>query len=95
MRADKLWNDKGSCYDCHDPDGIGNGAIGGTDLTKKEHFLYGSDKQSITETIISGRHGISPAFRLGELSPQEIKAVSALTCFHSASSRRHRLVAQP
>ncbi len=74
-RSDKLWNDKGSCYDCHDPDGIGNGGIGGTDLTKKEHFLYGSDKQSITETITSGRHGISPAFE-GKLSSEEIKAVS-------------------
>lgn len=74
-RADKLWNDKGSCYDCHDPDGIGNGGIGGTDLTKKEHFLYGADKQSITETITSGRHGISPAFE-GKLSTEEIKAVS-------------------
>jgi len=75
MRAATIWNDKGSCYDCHDPEGIGNGAIGGTDLTKKEHFLYGSDKQTIIETITSGRHGIMPAFE-GKLSPEEIKAVS-------------------
>jgi len=93
MRADKLWNDKGSCYDCHDPDGIGNSAVGGTDLTKKEHFLYGSDKQSITETIISGRHGISPAFE-GKLTAEEIKAVSVYV-FSFAKQPPPPPVAQP
>jgi len=75
MRANVIWNDKGSCYDCHDTEGVGNGAIGGTDLTKKENFLYGSDKPSISESITSGRHGISPAFE-GKLTAEEIKAVS-------------------
>jgi cytochrome c oxidase cbb3-type subunit 3 len=74
-RAQKIWNDKGSCYDCHDPEGVGNEAIGAANLTAPRLYLYGSDRQSITQSITFGRHGVSPAFE-GKLTAGEIKAVS-------------------
>lgn len=74
-RATAIWDDKGSCYDCHGYDGTGNGAIGATNLTKPRLYLYGSDAASIRDSIANGRHGVMPAFE-GKLKPEEIKAVS-------------------
>lgn len=70
-----LDNAKGNCGDCHTDEGIGNAALGSTDLTKKELFLWGSDKASIIESITKGRRGEMPAFDK-VLKPEELKAVS-------------------
>lgn len=70
-----LDNAKGNCFDCHEEDATGNPALGSTNLTRKELFLYGSDKASIIESITKGRRGVMPDFG-GKLKPEELKAVS-------------------
>ena len=70
-----LDNAKGNCFDCHTEEAIGNPALGSTNLTRKETYLYGSDRASIVESITKGRRGVMPAFD-GMLKPEELKAVS-------------------
>jgi cytochrome c oxidase cbb3-type subunit 3 len=70
-----LDNAKGNCFDCHQEDATGNPALGSTNLTRKDLFLYGSDKPSIVESITKGRRGEMPAFG-DRLKPEELKAVS-------------------
>jgi len=70
-----LDNAKGNCFDCHTEEGTGEASLGSTNLTRKELFLYGSDKASIMESITKGRRGVMPAFD-GMLKPEELKAVS-------------------
>jgi cytochrome c oxidase cbb3-type subunit 3 len=67
--------DKGNCNDCHENDGVGNRALGSTNLTDRAQYLYGSDRAAILESIVRGRRGTMPAFE-GQLRPEEIKAVS-------------------
>ena len=71
-----LDNAKGNCFDCHTEEGTGNAALGSTDLTRKELYLFGSDRASIIESITKGRRAVMPAFE-GKLTPLEVKAVSA------------------
>ena len=77
MRGEALFLDnmKGNCFDCHTEEGTGNPALGSTNLTRKELFLFGSDKASIVESITKGRRAVMPAFD-GTLKPEELKAVS-------------------
>jgi cytochrome c oxidase cbb3-type subunit 3 len=70
-----LDNAKGNCGDCHTDEATGNPALGSTNLTKKELYLYGSDKASIVESITKGRRGTMPEFDK-VLKPEELKAVS-------------------
>ncbi len=76
-RGDVLFHDgaKGNCYDCHGDDATGIDTLGSSNLTKRDLYLYGSDRASILESIIKGRRGVMPAFE-GKLKPEEIKAVS-------------------
>src|SRR5262245_11094240 len=67
--------DTGNCYDCHENNGVGNRAIGSTNLTDRSQYLYGSDRAAILESIVRGRRGTIPAFD-GQLRPEEIKAVA-------------------
>ncbi len=70
-----LDNAKGNCFDCHTEEATGNPALGSTNLTRKDLFLWGSDKASIVESITKGRRGVMPEF--GKvLKPEELKAVS-------------------
>lgn len=48
------------CVACHQADGTGNQALGAPDLTD-DIWLYGSDPQSIKQTITQGRNGNMPA----------------------------------
>ena len=73
-RGFKIWNDKGSCYDCHADDGKGVSAYGAPDLTDKE-WLYGGDRQSVYNSIVNGRHGVCPAF-IDDLRPAVIRALA-------------------
>ena len=66
---------KGNCFDCHGVDGTGSDPIGSTNLTRKDLYLWGSDRASILESIVKGRRGVMPAFE-STLKPEEIKAVS-------------------
>jgi cytochrome c oxidase cbb3-type subunit 3 len=70
-----LDNAKGNCFDCHTEEATGNPALGSTNLTRKETYLFGSDRASIVESITKGRRGVMPAFD-GKLKPEELKAVS-------------------
>jgi len=76
-RGNILFHDgaKGNCNDCHLDDATGNDAIGSTNLTQKNLYLWGADRESILESINRGRRGVMPAFE-DSLSPAEIKAVS-------------------
>jgi cytochrome c oxidase cbb3-type subunit 3 len=76
-RGNILFHDgaKGNCYDCHGDDGAGIDTFGSSNLTRPDLYLYGSDRASIRESIIKGRHGTMPAFD-GVLKPEELKAVS-------------------
>jgi cytochrome c oxidase cbb3-type subunit III len=66
---------KGNCFDCHGVDGTGSDPIGSTNLTRKDLYLWGSDRASILESITRGRRGVMPAFE-DTLKPEEVKAVS-------------------
>jgi cbb3-type cytochrome c oxidase subunit III len=70
-----LDNATGNCFDCHTEEGTGNPALGSTNLTRRDLFLFGSDKASIVESITKGRRGVMPAFET-TLKPEELKAVS-------------------
>jgi cbb3-type cytochrome c oxidase subunit III len=74
-RGKVIFGDKGSCYDCHEPEGTGDPAIGSTDLTKASLYLYGSTREAILSSLKSGRSGLSPAFQ-GALKPEEVKAIA-------------------
>jgi cytochrome c oxidase cbb3-type subunit 3 len=80
-------NAKGNCSDCHGDDATGIDTIGSTNLTKPKLYLYGSDRASITESIVKGRHGVMPAFD-GTLKPEEIKAVSVYVFSRAAEPQR-------
>ena len=85
-RGKTLFNDntKGNCVDCHGADGSGIDTFGSSNLTKKNLFLYGSDRGSIRESLVKGRHGSMPAFD-GVLKSAEIKAVSVFVFSHAAA----------
>jgi cbb3-type cytochrome c oxidase subunit III len=88
-RGKVLFNDntKGNCVDCHGADGSGIDTFGSSNLTKKNLFLYGSDRESIRESLVKGRHGSMPAFD-AVLKPAEIKAVSVFVFSHAAVPSR-------
>jgi len=94
-RGKTLFNDntKGNCVDCHGADGSGIDTFGSSNLTKKNLFLYGSDRDSIRESLVKGRHGSMPAFE-GVLKPAEIKAVSIFVFSHAATPSRNEPVRQ-
>ena len=81
-----LDNAKGNCFDCHQEDATGNPALGSTNLTRKELFLYGSDKASIVESITKGRRGVMPEFG-NRLKPEELKAVSVYVFSQAGMSK--------
>lgn len=47
------------CIACHGPEGKGNPMLGAPNLTD-QIWLYGSTKETITETVTNGRNGIMP-----------------------------------
>jgi cytochrome c oxidase cbb3-type subunit 3 len=86
VRGEELFHDgtKGNCNDCHENGGVGNLAIGSTNLTARNLYLYGSDRAAILESIVHGRAGMMPAFE-GQLKPEEIKAVSFYLYYRALS----------
>jgi cytochrome c oxidase cbb3-type subunit 3 len=77
-RGRALFMDRANCFDCHGDDATGNPALGSTNLTRPDLYLFGSDRATVLETIKQGRRGTMPAFE-GKLRPEEIKAVSVFT----------------
>ena len=84
-RGDALFHDntKGNCFDCHAEGGIGIDTFGSTNLTKRNLYLWGSDRASILESIVKGRRGVMPAFD-DKLKPEELKAVSVFVFSRAA-----------
>lgn len=81
-----VYEDEGGCFDCHTADGIGDSAIGASDLTQPRTWLYGHDRAAIIDTLTRGRRGVSPAFA-GKLDASEVKAASVYVLSKAASSR--------
>jgi len=75
MRGKGIYDEKGSCYDCHDPEGIGDPSIGSTNLTKPSLYMYGSSREAILASLKEGRAGLMPSFQ-GKLKPEEVKALA-------------------
>ncbi|HUN24752.1 MAG TPA: c-type cytochrome [Steroidobacteraceae bacterium] len=69
-----LFNDKGSCYDCHGTDASGNIDYGAPDLTGTS-WLYGGDRATLTDSVTNGRHGLCPAW-IFVLDPVRIRALA-------------------
>ncbi|HRJ69532.1 MAG TPA: cytochrome-c oxidase, cbb3-type subunit III [Beijerinckiaceae bacterium] len=63
-----------TCSSCHGDDGKGKPEVGAPDLTDAI-WLFGSDRQSMTETVYNGRAGVMPAWT-GRLDPVTIKALT-------------------
>lgn len=84
-RAAPLFQDnaKGNCFDCHGGDATGRAIFGSTNLTRKDLYLYGSDRAAIRESIIKGRHTVMPGFE-EVLKEEELKAVSVYVYWGSA-----------
>jgi len=83
-RGKIIFENKGSCYDCHEQEGTGDPAIGSTNLTMPSLYLYGSTRADILTSLKTGRAGVSPAFQ-GMLKPEEAKAI-ALYVFSQGGS---------
>jgi len=64
-----------NCAVCHGPDGKGNRQFGAPNLTDAI-WLYGGDRDTITQTVTNARYGVMPAW--GErLDPVTIKMLAA------------------
>jgi cytochrome c oxidase cbb3-type subunit 3 len=63
-----------NCAACHGDAGKGNQEVGAPNLTDPI-WLYGSDLESIVETVHNGRGGVMPAWT-GRLDPVTIKALT-------------------
>ena len=74
-RGHTIFTGRGACWDCHEPDGGGNPAIGAPNLDDAI-WLYGDGSAAaLTATLERGRAGSSPAFAR-KLSPVEARAVA-------------------
>ncbi|MGL4324931.1 MAG: cytochrome-c oxidase, cbb3-type subunit III [Beijerinckiaceae bacterium] len=62
------------CVSCHGDAGKGNQELGAPNLTDAI-WLYGSDIDSLVETVHNGRNGVMPAWS-GRLDPVTIKALT-------------------
>ena len=83
-RGAALYADKGSCYDCHGPDGSGNIDYGAPHLTGGD-WLYGGDRGSLYDSVYNGRHGLCPAW-IGRVTPLEIRALAVY--LHESARQR-------
>jgi len=91
-RGQGLFNDKGSCYDCHGADATGNIDYGAPDLTGQS-WLYGGDRAALYDSVFNGRHGLCPAW-IRSLSPAQVRALTVYLYVASheraAGTRRRR-----
>jgi cytochrome c oxidase cbb3-type subunit III len=74
-RGRKLFYDQGNCFDCHARDALGNSDYGTPGLLGPS-WNYGGDRQTLRQSIYSGRHGLCPAW-IDRLTPVQIRALAA------------------
>ena len=60
-RGKLIFDDKGVCYDCHSPEGIGNPDYGAPNLTDAE-AMWGNEPEALYRSVYDGRHGLCPAW---------------------------------
>ena len=63
-----------NCASCHGEDGAGMRDMGAPNLTDAI-WLYGGDRETVTETVVNSRFGVMPAWA-GRLTEAEIRQVS-------------------
>jgi len=63
-----------NCSSCHGEDGKGDQSLGAPNLTDAI-WLYGGDRETITQTVTNSRHGVMPAW-LGRLGDAQVKQVA-------------------
>ncbi|KPN64339.1 cytochrome c oxidase cbb3-type subunit 3 [Aliiroseovarius crassostreae] len=63
-----------NCSSCHAAGGVGDRDMGGPNLTDFI-WLYGGDKETITESVTKGRTGVMPAWS-AKLTEAQIKGVA-------------------
>jgi cytochrome c oxidase cbb3-type subunit 3 len=81
-RGGQIFDGKGQCFDCHQPDAKGDNAIGAPNLVDDVWLRGQGTRQDITDTISRGLSGFCPAwFQL--LSPVTIRALAVFV--YSAS----------
>ncbi len=79
--ADADWDSAGgvlftdNCAACHGDQGLGDRSLGAPNLADAI-WLYGSDDESLTETIANARFGVMPAWGQ-RLTEEDVRAVSA------------------
>ena len=73
-RGERIFQDKGVCYDCHGRDGTGSTDYGAPNLADGE-WIYGGGEEQVYSSIYDGRHGQCPAY-IGKLTFAEIRALS-------------------
>jgi cytochrome c oxidase cbb3-type subunit III len=73
-RGRMLFYDKGNCFDCHADDAMGNSDYGSPALLGPT-WNYGGDRETLRQTIYSGRHGLCPAW-INELTAVQIRALA-------------------
>lgn len=64
-----------NCVACHGADGKGNRTLGAPNLTDKI-WLFGGDREAISETIYKGRAGVMPSWG-NRLDPVTVKMLAA------------------
>ena len=72
-RGAKLYAD--NCAACHAPDGKGSRLLGAPDLTDAI-WLFGGDRESLTQSIANARYGVMPAWGQ-RLDPVTVKMLAA------------------
>jgi cytochrome c oxidase cbb3-type subunit 3 len=70
-RAEQNWP---MCAECHGAEGQGYKPYGGPDLSD-DVWLYGGDRETITDVIVNGRHGVCPPWGK-QLDAPTIKAIA-------------------
>jgi cytochrome c oxidase cbb3-type subunit 3 len=73
-RGRAIYFNKGNCFDCHASDARGVTDYGTPPLIGPI-WLYGGDRQTLYQSIDSGRHGECPAW-INKLKPAEVRALA-------------------
>lgn len=85
-RGHGLFTGRGACWDCHEPGGEGNSAIGAPNLNDTI-WLYGNGSAAaLTATLARGRAGSCPAFAR-HLSPVEARSIAVYVASLPDASR--------
>lgn len=63
-----------NCAVCHASDGTGDRRFGAPDLTDAI-WLYGGDRDALTQSVVNSRHGVMPAWA-GRLDPVTVKMLA-------------------